>query len=271
VQRHGRYPLPEAAAWPHRQIDAHLPLAHAADARGQEGRTLRHVLTAVIESRGQRVRVLIAPQAPLARAAVFGSRLIAMPRAAVPAAASAAALGLAAMWADAPTEPSPPAPMAMVATPVPVAAADPAASAPVVAEKPLDVDPMERLRADGAPPLVQIRPRLTEDEQRAARVQAAELRPASAAASSAASSALAGTVFAIATPPLRTRDDALAQKALLQGLKAQVPTPGPTELALLPAQGRWRVVWFPHPAQRDAEELVVQARARGLKVELIAF
>jgi hypothetical protein len=78
-------------------------------------------------------------------------------------------------------------------------------------------------------------------------------------------------VYAIATPALRTRDDALAQQALLQGLKAQTPTPGPTQLTVMPTQNRWRVVWFPHPVQRDAERLLVEARARGLKVELIAF
>jgi hypothetical protein len=33
----------------------------------------------------------------------------------------------------------------------------------------------------------------------------------------------------------------------------------------------WRVVWWPHHKQDDAERLRVEARARGLKLELIAF
>lgn len=290
VRRHGRYPLPACADWPHRQIDADLPRSHAADAAGLDGRTLRHVLTAVVEIGGQRVRVLVAPVAPLARAQVFGSRLYSLPRAAGLAGAGAVAAGLAVAGGLLlrPELPVAPAPAVLAAVPAASAAsatlaasaapaasavaaiaepAAPAASAVVQAlpDKPLDVDPVLRSRADGAPPLVQIRPRLTEDEQRAARVQAVALRPAPAA------SAAAATVYAIATPALRTRDDALAQQALLQGLKAQSPTPGPTQLAVMPAQGRWRVVWFPHPVQREAERLIVEARARGLKVELIAF
>lgn len=327
VRRHGRYPLPECAGWPHRQVDADLPQAHAADAAGLEGRTLRHVLSAVIEADGQRVRVLIAPQAPLARAAVFGRRLPSLRRAAVLAGPLVAgALGTAAtlmLWPRAPaTLPAagpvlaaaPAASAASAASPAPVAAGASAASAatagpaparpasatvvatappvpaasaasmpvaaasqaasgtvahaspPAATARPTDVAPVVRLRAEGAPPLVQIRPRLTEDEQREARVAAAALRPAAIP-----SAAGHRTVFAIATPALRTRDDALAQQALLQGLRAQASTPVPTQLSVMPAQGRWRVVWFPHPEQREAEALVVQARARGLKVELIAF
>lgn len=285
VRRHGRYPLPECADWPHRQLDAELPLAHGADAAGHEGRTLRHVLTAVIEIDGHRTRVLVAPQAPLARAAVFGQRLASLPRmAALAGPVVAAALGVAAtvlLWprAQAPQGPAtvmaaaPAASAASAATGAapPAVAHAPASAAVALAavEKPMDMHPMLRSRADGAPPLVRIRPRLTDEEQRQARVQAATVRPA--AAGSAASAAGHGPVYAIATPVLRTRDDALAQQALLQGLKAQTPTPVPTELAVMPSQGRWRVVWFPHPVQREAEDLIVQARARGLKVELIAF
>lgn len=292
VRRHGRYPLPEAADWPHRQVDADLVRAHAADAAGLEGRTLRHVLTAVIEIDGQRLRVLIAPQAPLAKAALFGRRLPSLQRAAALAgpvlAAALGVAGTALLWPR-PGASLPGAPVVAVAASaasaaasspvtvaeaasaaVPASAAEHHAEAPAApAARPLDMGPILRLRADGAPPLVEIRPRLTDAEQREARVQAATLRPA--AAESAASAVGHGPVYAIATPALRTRDDALAQQALLQGLKAQVPTPVPTQLAVMPAQGRWRVVWFPHPVQREAEDLVVQARARGLKVELIAF
>ena len=50
-----------------------------------------------------------------------------------------------------------------------------------------------------------------------------------------------------------------------------MPTPGPTRLDVMAAQGRWRVVWWPHPRQKEAEALLLEARARGLKVDLIAF
>ena len=83
--------------------------------------------------------------------------------------------------------------------------------------------------------------------------------------------ALKGPVYALATPPVRNRDDALAQQVLLQGMKAQISTPVPTQLDVMPSQGRWRVVWWPHPQQQEAEALLREARARGLKVELIAF
>lgn len=282
VRRHGRYPLPACTDWPHRQIDADLPRSHQADAAGLDGRTLRHVLTAVVEIAGQRVRVLVAPAAPLARAPVFGSRLPGLPRTATLAGSGAAALVVAAGLLMRPSIPPSPAPAtaalavapaasaaSTAAPPAVVRAALPAASTGVQAapEKPLDVAPTVLSRADGAAPLVQIRPRLTDAEQRAARVQAAALRPAQRASAAPA----ATTVYAIATPALRTRDDALAQQALMQGLKAQSRTRAPTALAVLPAQGRWRVVWFPHPVQREAERLLVEARARGLKVELIAF
>ena len=114
---------------------------------------------------------------------------------------------------------------------------------------------------------MRIRPQLTEDERRAARLQAAAHRPAAADGPAIPT----GTAFAIATPPARLRDDALAQQVLLQSLKAQTATPVPTHLDVMAAQGRWRVVWWPHLQEKDAEALVQQARARGLKVELIAF
>lgn len=283
VRRHGRYPLPACTDWPHRQIDADLPRSHRADAAGLDGRTLRHVLTAVVEIAGQRVRLLVAPVAPLARAPVFGSRLPCLQRTATLAGSGAAALVVAGGLMMRPSLPPSPARAAPALAVAPAALAASAAAPPAVVhaavvhtplpaasavvraapEKPLDVAPTVRSRADGAAPLVQIRPRLTDAEQRAARVQAAALRPAPAAA--------APTVYAIATPALRTRDDALAQQVLMQGLKAQSRTQAPTALAVLPARGRWRVVWFPHPVQREAERLLVEARARGLKVELIAF
>ena len=83
VIRHGAYPLHAAAHWPWRHVDADLPLAHAADAQGLEGRTARHVLSAVIEVDGWRSRVLVGASLPLTRAPVFGRRLYAPRRVAL--------------------------------------------------------------------------------------------------------------------------------------------------------------------------------------------
>lgn len=382
VRAHGVYPLVGAAHWPLRQIDADLPLARRADAQGLEGRTVRHLVTAVIDVAGQRVRVLLTPHEAMKTAAVFGSRVYSVPRGSALAGASAAlglALGLLpGLRADAPsvdggivlaagsgasaalssrmgsaespasaasasskapwTHPylsasagsvaatmhaasgalpvaasgaapgapsgassgadsdrghlaatKPPAtsaaqhgaaplhsPPASPLRPTRPPAALQAASAPPVAQarapaeiqEPADVAPEVRDRATGAAPLVRIRPELTEEERREARLRSASLRPA---ASAPAAAAVKRPVFAIVTPGLRTRVDAEAQKVLLQGLMAQTASTVPTHLDVMAAKGRWRVVWWPHPQQKQAEQLLLEARARGLKVELITF
>ncbi|MBT9487026.1 MAG: hypothetical protein IV093_05890 [Rubrivivax sp.] len=315
---HGAYPLHGVPHWPLRQVEADLALSHRADAEGLEGRTARHLVTAVVDAGGQRVRLLLRP-GPMAQAPVFGPRLYSLPRLGGLAGAgvtASLALGLAALLR--PTAPGHPTVVAQAASapqPVVVAASAPAlaassagasahaetaaASAPTSASAPhadavhvadaasapatpaevvlpADVRPQRSSRAAGDPPLARIRPQLTEDERREARLQATSLRtPSATAAASAASGAsapaLQGPVYALATPPVRNRDDALAQQVLLQGMKAQVKTPVPTQLDLMSAQGRWRVVWWPHPQQQEAQALLLQARARGLKVELIAF
>lgn len=349
VRRHGVYPLVGATHWPLRQIDADLPMARRADALGLEGRTVRHLVMAVIDVAGQRVRVLLAPQESMRQAAVFGSRVFSLPRlsalvgasavlglalgllpglraagatsdaapilasaassaaseASGPVAASAAATALAAAQAasqassGAPSEPTQVAtalPASPALPPAPTAHADPAAGpastaaqggtahpvpppaapAPTLApaqaaadiQEPADVPPEVRDRASGAAPLVRIRPVLTEDERREARLRSASLRPAGGASAAATTQ---GPVYAIVTPGLRTRVDAEAQQVLLQGLMAQTATPVPTQLDVMAAKGRWRVVWWPHPQHKQAEQLLLEARARGLKVELIAF
>jgi hypothetical protein len=143
---------------------------------------------------------------------------------------------------------------------------------------PANVAPTVMARSDGAAPLARIRPHLTEDERRQARLQAETLRPGATGPATVAGSASSpaallgqGPVYALVTPLARNRDDALAQQVLLQGLKAQTPTLVPTQLDVMPSQGRWRVVWWPHPRQQEAEALLKEARARGLKVELIVF
>lgn len=301
---HGVYPLHGVPHWPLRQVEADLALSHRADAQGLAGRTARHLVTAVVDAGGQRVRVLLAP-GPMAQAPVFGPRIHSPLRLGGLAGAGVAAslaLGLvglmrpaasghapgvvsAAVSASTAAAPAASAPNATATTAVVGAAASAAssASAPLplaaeapahaVATPPIDVDPQQQDRAPGDAPLARIRPQLTEDERRAARLQAASLRlPSAASAASAPPAAMfRGTVYALATPPVRSRDDALAQQVLLQGMKAQVATPVPTQLDLMSAQGRWRVVWWPHPQQQAAEALLLQARARGLKVDLIAF
>jgi hypothetical protein len=86
----------------------------------------------------------------------------------------------------------------------------------------------------------------------------------------------AGTVtadrlYAIASRALDSQADARAQEALLRGLVAIQPTPYATRLELLQAQGRWRAVWWPHPEREHAEALLLLARQRGLRVELVEF
>lgn len=314
---HGAYPLEAAQHWPWRHVDALLARSHAADAEGLTGRTARHLLSAVIDVDGRRVRVLVAPVADLSQAPVFGRRLLSLPRLGGASAAGSAVLAGALVALVTPGSPGPgdasatterhaavaasaaaSATTSAVARAVasgPVAAAA-AASAPPAAElghavvavapsasspadeaptpvvavdfRPTDVAPMLQ-DAQAAGPLVHIRPTLTEDERRAARLQAEALRPAMAPETTA--SVPTGPVFALATPALRTRDDAVAQQVLLQSLKAQVPTPLPTQLDVMAAGKRWRVVWWPHPQQDEAERLRIEARARGLKLELIAF
>lgn len=315
---HGVYPLHGVPHWPLRQVEADLALSHRADAQGLEGRTARHLVTAVVDAGGQRVRLLLKP-GPMAQAPVFGPRLYSLPRlgglagagvtaslalglaallkpaapsavtAAAPAASAPLTVGVAASAAASPASAGSAATASAHAEAVAAPASSPAsaahdelvhvadaASAPAMPTEvvlPTDVRPQRQSRDAGDPPLARIRPQLTEDERREARLQAASLRGAAApmAASAASGPSFKGPVYALATPPVRTRDDALAQQVLLQGMKAQVSTPVPTQLDVMSAQGRWRVVWWPHPQQQEAEALLLQARARGLKVELIAF
>lgn len=314
TRRHGVYPLHGVPHWPLRQVEADLALSHRADAQGLEGRTARHLVTAVVDAGGQRVRLLL-PPGPMAKAPVFGPRVYSLPRLGGLAGAgvtASLALGLVALLRPAAPAHTPDQMVGHAAAPtagasaasaisaasaassaasaapdqalqVAEAPASGAASAPVQLASdtaappevllPRSVNPQRQSRANGDAPLARIRPQLTEDERREARLQAAALRTPSAAsaASAATTPALKGPVYALATVPVRTRDDALAQQVLLQGMKAQVATPVPTQLDVMSAQGRWRVVWWPHPQQQEAEALLLQARARGLKVELIAF
>ena len=139
-----------------------------------------------------------------------------------------------------------------------------APAAAVPGGPPLDKPPTLRDTAASGP-LVHIRPTLTEDERRQARIEADTLRRPPTEA------LLQGDVFALSTPALRTRDDAQAQQVLLRSLQAQVSTPVPTHLDVMRAGRHWRVVWWPHPRAEDAEQLRREALARGLKLDVIAF
>ncbi len=311
---HGRYPLEAAAQWPWRQVDAELQRAHAADAAGLDGRTLRHLLCAEIEAGGQRSRVLVAADSPLQRAPVFGRRLYSPRRLA----ASAAALALLVLGGGWLLSQRAPAPMAVdAATPAMAASAAAtsadraaahafespnlgalpeagaasastssaaaAASAPSAAsaaidepvhdaaqaitpaQQPVDVAPMMQDR-QAAGPLVQIRPRLSEDERARAREQARALRPAPVGEVLGK-----GPAYALVTAPLPSLDDAQAQQALLQGLKAQLGGSQDTRLDLMRAGRRWRVVWWPHARTEEAQALRAAAAARGLKLEVVSF
>jgi hypothetical protein len=307
ARSHGAYPLEAAQHWPWRHVDADLERSRAADAGGLTGRTARHLLSAVIDADGRRVRVLVAPAADLSRAPVFGRRLPSLPRlGGFTAAGSAVTVAALVALVALPGSGQPPVPghagdrhamaepmgnagaaglvdTASVAASAPVGHDTVAAPASDLAPAPEDTRaglsaPARMHPADVAPmlqdaraagPLVRIRPTLTEDERRSARLQAEALRPTAAPAATA--SMTSAPVYALATPALRTRDDAVAQQVLMHSLKAQVSTRQPTQLDVMATGQRWRVVWWPHPKQDEAERLRAQARARGLKLELIAF
>ncbi len=380
VRAHGEMAPDAFDGWPRRQIAAELPLSHRADADGLTGRTLRHVLSTVIEAGGQRTRVLVAPRARDGRAAVYGNRqwsvprlftaaglvagsvsmLVALvagttfvshPRGAQPGATLPLAMAAGPATADAdadaesaarhraePAEPPraeaalpaargpalPAAPSAPASTPLAAAAA--AASPPGRGAGPTDHGPSTaahgaehaRTLAPAGSRAVDVRPRLSVAERQAAREASGQARVARAteelqqalagfttppttppgvagvpagntprtaasAASPPSGTAVAAMpavhpigqdgerLFAIATRPLPSRVDAQAQEALMRGLVASQATPYRTQLELMQAQGRWRAVWWPHPDREFAEGLLLLARQRGLRVDLIEF
>jgi hypothetical protein len=267
VRRHGRPELPACRDWPLRLVDAELAAAHRADAEGLQGRCLRFVITALLSRDGHSTRVLLAGAAD--DGAVFGSRLAHPGRTAGLSALVAGGSVMLATW-FAPGPAAPEAEPPAVAAKVPAAGEPPPVPLPAVVRPPRPPDvPIElRARADGAAPLVSLRPSLNEGERRAARVVAEAARQQAAAPQTASAH---GRMYAIATLPTRTREDAEAQRVALQGLLARTATPQPTRLELMPSGRRWRVVWWPHAQRQAAQELLLQARARGLKAELIDF
>ena len=78
-------------------------------------------------------------------------------------------------------------------------------------------------------------------------------------------------MWAIATPPLPRQDDAIAHEASLRALATSYPVPPEARLESMAGRGGWRVVWWPLPVRERAEEMLLLARARGLRVELVEF
>jgi len=310
MRRHGRPELPACEGWPQRLVDADLAPAHQADADGLQGRCARRVVTAQLARDGQCVRVLMAADRTAGdrRPAVFGGRLWHPLRTAGLAGATglaAAVLGALLLWPASgdprspaidtsgalvaqattaaassvaphdPPGPTAPAASATRAAPAPsepdtVASLDAlrAIEHAALPQRPLDVPVTLLSRADGQPALVSIRPALSEGDRRAARVAAESVRLAAAPKPAAAA---LGRMYAIATLPSRTREDAMALRVALQGLLARTTTPMPTRLDVMPSGRQWRVLWWPHPQRAAAEDLLLQARARGLPAELIDF
>jgi hypothetical protein len=150
---------------------------------------------------------------------------------------------------------------------VSVVADAPAAAAPA---RPVDVPVRLWDPQAGEPPLVSIRPQFSDAAQRRARVEAATVRQARAAIQP-ESAPTDGPVYALVTRATRQRADAQGQLVLLQGLQAQSATGRPTRVELMARGGRWQVVWGPLADRRRAEDLLLEARARGLKVQIVSF
>jgi hypothetical protein len=129
--------------------------------------------------------------------------------------------------------------------------------------------------AADAPPLGRIRPALSDDERRIAKLQAARLRRAPDAASTAASAGPAGalpaTVYAVVTRPSRQREAAVHSLAVMRAARARLSSPAPERSELMQDQGQWRAAWWPFASQLDAERARSMLAARGLKAEVVAF
>ena len=248
VRRHGQPALPGCDGWPRRQIDPERTSADDADAKGLEDRCLRLAITASVTRNGHHARVLMQGSVPAQRAAVFGSRLWDPARTAGLAGALAGSAGLfvaTAWWMPANGDPPPPPVVAAIAAVQPAApastsalaidrvAADPLAARPTPAPtadlaapaptdrspRPLDVQVTVQARADGHPPLVDIRPSLGDGDRRAVRAASESLRRPGRLAPPAGP---AGRLYAIATLPMPNADDARAQRSALQGLVADM-------------------------------------------------
>jgi len=114
-------------------------------------------------------------------------------------------------------------------------------------------------------PQADIRPRLSDDERRAARAQGAQLRgepppppPVTA-------------VFAVVSLPERQREAALRAQALMQAAGPRLDVPAPEHAELMGQPGQWRVAWWPFATLADAERARVLLAGRGLKAEVLEF
>ncbi|MBI3154868.1 MAG: hypothetical protein HYZ20_05625, partial [Burkholderiales bacterium] len=63
----------------------------------------------------------------------------------------------------------------------------------------------------------------------------------------------------------------IAHESLLRALATSYPVPPEARLESMAGGGGWRVVWWPLPQRERAEEMLLLARARGLRVELVEF
>lgn len=293
---HGRHEEPMDPRLPRRQaqVDARLvPPGNAVH--------WLYLPTAAVEDGARRQRVLIAAGT---EAEVIGRRLIGRARLAVIAlvvGASALALGL--LWQGwgrgAAGASAPPSSAGSAPSPMPP---------PTPSSGPVSLPPPTSIAApsfpDSVPPgktesTTSIRPRLDPDLARAARVEAAALRAASAAGVTksqpavaapgkpAASSAVASAASATALPnspspsaaagPIyalvaRTTRSRAASAILLSAMTAEAGRDGkPPRAEVLSAEGGYRAGLWPFINREQAQRTQKRLREAGLETELVSF
>lgn len=278
--RHGQDTLPAVRDAPVRQLPidrGRLPADGLA--------LVLWVGTAAVQAGTQQTRVLLGPVAPFP---VLGHRLWSRPRMAAAALLLVVLLGTlpALRWLrpvsppddDEPAAvqatlaprltPSPPAAVMPVAAPLPTPVVLPA-SAAASAIEPVTATAPAAPATTAAPPATPApfpprRPVLDEAARIMAQRAVADARAARAAAQGV-------TVYAVATPRVRTQAESEIQGAMLQAALANAEVPRGLRVEALPAGADWRAVCWPFMDRGSAERLREQLAARGQRIEVIAF
>jgi hypothetical protein len=122
-----------------------------------------------------------------------------------------------------------------------------------------------------------IRPQLTAAARATARREAEQMRALgtekggveAAAAALAASGSASGKVYAVATPPTRTRSAAQLRIVLMNA--PTEPEPGRPHAEVMQTGDGWRTVVWPYGSREAAERLRATLSERGISAEVIEF